>query len=101
MHDVESGALELSIDSLYEQDPHVSHDATRLTLVDTEARLEVWNLVSGELASRERIGVRQRDAVVAWPIPAPELVRIGCTRLRVFANVHPLAAAICEPGVGG
>jgi WD40 repeat protein len=101
MHDVASGTLLRSIDSLLEQPPHVSRDGTRLTLVDTEARLEVWDLVSGELATRERVGARRADGSVAWPLPTPELVRIGCTRLRVFTTAYPLVRALCDPLVGG
>jgi hypothetical protein len=46
-------------------------------LVDTEAPLEVWDLESGELDTRERVGIRQPARTLEWPIPTPELVRIG------------------------
>jgi len=97
IYDVEQGEPVMTIDSLLAGPHHISRDGTRLTIVDTETHLQIWDVAARELATRERIGTPRPDGSIAWPIPPRELVRIGCTRLRVFTHAYPDARDICDP----
>ena len=76
-----------------------SVDGARLTTL-SGGTLREWDVESGELLSRERIGLVRGDGSIDWPVDPGELTRIGCERLRMHGRVHEEARAICAPLFG-
>ncbi len=77
-----------------------SFDGARVTTYSKDS-LRVWDAETGELLTRERIGLADPQGSVSWPLHPRELTRIGCERLQVFSHVDPEVRAICERVLGG
>jgi len=101
VHDAVTGQRLAYIDGILMRRVQFSPDGNQVTGLTQDHRLEVWDAETGEPRLRERVGLVRDDGSLAWPIPADELTRIGCTRLRNFARTYPEAAGICEPLLGG
>lgn len=73
-----------------------SPDGAHLT-TESANTLKVWDVRTGLLVSRERIGVVGPDGGVTWPTDPRALTTIGCDRLRTYGRVHAQVRDICDP----
>lgn len=73
-----------------------SPDGARLITL-SGATLRTWELATGELVSRDRIGVVEPGGGVSWPTHPRDLTRLACERLRMLGRVADQAHDICAP----
>ena len=74
---------------------------SKLLAVSSEDRATVWDVESGNLKAtlEDHIGLHREggNGGLDWPIPAQQLLEIGCKRLARFEASYAEAAAICDP----
>ncbi|MCB9751451.1 MAG: hypothetical protein H6713_15865 [Myxococcales bacterium] len=80
-----------------------SPDGTTVATASDDATAKIWSAATGELLVdlADRIGLRQPDDSILWPIPPRELTRIGCRRLEPFEHDYPEVADLCDPLLHG
>jgi WD40 repeat protein len=101
VHDTATGELLAYSERSRRGHIEISLDGRRLMSIGPDHALEILDLDTGQLLTRERVGLVGEDGSVTWPIPPRELTRIACTRLRVFARAYPAAHDICDPLLEG
>ncbi|MCA9690150.1 MAG: hypothetical protein KC636_11115, partial [Myxococcales bacterium] len=78
-------------------------DGRHLATASEDHTVKIWDPVTGELVHdlTDRVGLRQQDGSLDWPIPPQALTRVGCTRLRPFVKEYAQVVDICEPLLEG